>query len=92
MDKTYCVTKYLAHRKNGIYDSEESAYESFADEDFAVDLFNRWVKMVKPLAEEEDWKAHVELFHPVMLEGKILVAVEKSLKEYRFDNYRKQDR
>ena len=89
MDKTYCVTKYLAHRKNGIYDSEESAYESFTDEDFAVDLFNRWVKMVEPLAEEEDWKAHVELFHPVMLDGKILVAVEKSLKEYRFDNYRK---
>lgn len=89
MDKTYCVTKYLAHRKNGIYDSEESAYESFADEDFALDLFDRWVKMIEPLEEEDEWKAHIELFHPVMLNGEILVAVEKSLKEYKFNNYRK---
>jgi len=89
MGKTYCVTKYLAHRKNGIYDSEESAYESCADEDFALDLFDRWVKMAEPLEEEDEWKCSVQLFHPVMLNGQILVAVEKSLKEYKFNNYRK---
>lgn len=92
MDKTYCVTKYLAHRKNGIFDSEESAYESFADEDFAVDLFNKWVSLVEPFSEEPDWKAQVELFHPVVDGDRIIVAVKKSLKSYSFDNYRKQDK
>lgn len=91
MDKTYCVTKYLAHRKNGIYDSEESAYESFADEDFALDLYNRWVSLVEPLEEEDEWKARIELFHPSMLDGKIIVTPEKSLKSYSFDNYRRKE-
>lgn len=91
MEKTYCVTKYLAHKKNGIVDSEQSAYESFADEDFAFDLFNKWVKMAEPLEEEDEWKVHIELFHPVIIDGKIIVAVEESLKLYEFNNYRRKE-